>query len=292
MALLLVALVGGAAYGLLAYSFREATDLALRSRMAREFRRLQAPLPPELAAAEASWYAGRARPLSLARPSQERESEGHDEHEARERRQRLAEAEEASDSELGVIFVLPLDAQGRPLLNPNPVPPPLAPDPAAVAAASVAGSDLRTVRLDDGTPVRLLTYRLPRSDSPALLQVGRALGSQERLLGQFLVGLLALGGAVALALGAGSWWLAGRSLAPAQQAWERQQTFVANASHELRAPLTLIRASAEFGLRQVPSSEAGLRRLLEDVLQETDHMARLVDDLLLLSRLDAGRLVL
>jgi len=90
-------------------------------------------------------------------------------------------------------------------------------------------------------------------------------------------------------VGAGSWWLAGRTLRPAQQAWEKQQTFVANASHELRTPLTLLRASAEVAQRGL--DEADKRQaLLDDILQETDHMSRLVDDLLLLSRLDAGRI--
>ena len=65
--------------------------------------------------------------------------------------------------------------------------------------------------------------------------------------------------------------------------------FVANASHELRTPLTFIRASTEVALR-------GLRKngkyaeLLDDVLNECDHMSKLIEDLLLLSRLDSGQL--
>jgi signal transduction histidine kinase len=103
---------------------------------------------------------------------------------------------------------------------------------------------------------------------------------------------VALGGLSAVLLGLGSWWLAGRSLEPAQQAWERQQAFVANASHELRTPLTLMRASAEVALRGLPAEDADRQMLLKDVLQETDHMNHLVEDLLLLSRLDGGRLQL
>jgi signal transduction histidine kinase len=77
-------------------------------------------------------------------------------------------------------------------------------------------------------------------------------------------------------------------LLPAQRAWDQQQAFVANASHELRTPLTLMRASTEVALRgQVGNKES---RLLNDVLEESDYMGRLVDDLLLLSRLDAGGL--
>jgi signal transduction histidine kinase len=94
-----------------------------------------------------------------------------------------------------------------------------------------------------------------------------------------------------VSVGAGSWWLAGRSVKPAQQAWDRQQSFVANASHELRTPLTVLRASTEVARRGLEASDAR-HTLLGDILQETDYMSRLVDDLLLLSRLDAGRLKL
>jgi signal transduction histidine kinase len=109
-------------------------------------------------------------------------------------------------------------------------------------------------------------------------------------LGQLLTGLLTLGATSILLLGAASWWLAGRSLLPAQKAWDQQQTFVANAGHELRTPLTLIRAGVEVAMRNQTGGEQ--KALFKDILQECDHMARLVEDLLLLSRLDSGRLQL
>jgi signal transduction histidine kinase len=70
-----------------------------------------------------------------------------------------------------------------------------------------------------------------------------------------------------------------------------QQMFIANASHELRTPLTLIRASSEVALRQV-NDYRQQKELLSDVIGECDHMAQLVDDLLLLSRLDTQQLKL
>jgi signal transduction histidine kinase len=196
------------------------------------------------------------------------------------------------DGELAAIFVLPLSSDGRLLFDPNPYTPPITPDTDAVAAALTLGSDLRTIRTADESSVRLLTYRMTRSDGPAVLQMGRILNDQERVLSQLLSGLLGLGGVSVVLLGVGSWWLAGRSLHPAQQAWERQQAFIANASHELRAPLTLMRASTEVALRSLPPDDADNRELLGDVVQECDHMTRLVEDLLLLSRLDTGRLKL
>jgi signal transduction histidine kinase len=109
------------------------------------------------------------------------------------------------------------------------------------------------------------------------------------VLNQLTLILLVLGVVSAVLLGIGSWGLAGRSLVPAQRAWERQQAFVANASHELRTPLALIRASAESAGRRLTEEHTRQKRLINDVVEECDHMTRLVNDLLLLSRLDSGQ---
>jgi signal transduction histidine kinase len=87
-----------------------------------------------------------------------------------------------------------------------------------------------------------------------------------------------------------SWLLAGRAIKPSQLAWERQQTFVANASHELRTPLTLIHAGIEVAQRSTESPEQN--QLLADALTDANYMTKLIENLLLLSRLDAHRLPL
>jgi signal transduction histidine kinase len=198
--------------------------------------------------------------------------------------------EDKYDAELASIYTLPIDASGKVISSPNQALPPFAQNQAASRAAQVNGHDLRTIRQADGTKLRLLTYRLSTASGPLILQMGRLLAEQERVLGQFLVGLAILGGLGIFFLGLGSWWLSGRSISPAQKAWDQQQTFISNASHELRTPLTLLRASAEVGLRGQPDDDQ--KAILQDILGETDYMSRLVDDLLLLSRLDARRLKL
>src|SRR5262249_11136951 len=63
--------------------------------------------------------------------------------------------------------------------------------------------------------------------------------------------------------------------------------FTADASHELRTPLTAIRTETEVALRQ--SLNAGdCQHLLASILEECDRLARLTDQLLTLSREDAG----
>ncbi|HVB96698.1 MAG TPA: HAMP domain-containing sensor histidine kinase [Chloroflexota bacterium] len=281
--LILVGLVGASAYGLLSYYFNSTTDLALQYEMGHAFQAIHAPLPPAIVAADAAWSASRSGPTIPPLVQLER-SDGE--------RPPARRPTEGADAELAAVYALPLDASGAVITLPNFSTATFTPDVNAAKAALVNGSDLRTTSLSDGTPVRLLTYRVDQNGGPALLQLGRPLTDQERILQNMLVGLLALGGACTVLVTLISWWLAGRSLQPAQDAWDRQQAFVANAGHELRAPLTLMRASADVALRELPNGDDDQRELWTDVLQECDHMARLVEDLLLLSRLDSGRLVL
>ena len=279
-AVALIALVGGGSYFYLRQYFLDSTDLALQHQMATELNRFGVPLPDELAAGDAEWCDTHLQGQTPTPVDREDDDEYDDED----------RIHEAYDAELAAIFVLPLNADGELLFNPNAAPLPIQPDVEASRAAWTEGCDWRTVTRTNGSRVRLYTHRLPLGFAPAILQVGRSLDDQDRVLSQLLMFILVLGGASILFLGGGSWWLAGRSVVPAQKAWQRQQVFVANASHELRAPLTFIRASVEVALRSVLPDKP--RQLLEDVVDESDHMSALVEDLLLLSRLDAGKLPL
>ncbi len=66
----------------------------------------------------------------------------------------------------------------------------------------------------------------------------------------------------------------------------RQQRFVSDASHELRSPLTRMRAEIEVDLGH--PNTADLTATHRSVLDETKHLSRLVDDLLTLARSDDG----
>ena len=76
-------------------------------------------------------------------------------------------------------------------------------------------------------------------------------------------------------------------LASLDDAYRRQQHFVADVSHELRTPLTALQGDLELLARgQMPAEEA--QATLAEARQETRRLARLVDDLLVLARADAG----
>jgi signal transduction histidine kinase len=281
---------------LVARFFQNTTDLALRYRMAQQFVLLDLPLTSELEEAALTWSERRAAPAET--PSSdlntvvinEDSSDGssHDEEEGESRYHDLAE--ELYDADLASIYTLPLDQSGNILAASLSSASRLPPNLDAVKSAIQNGHDLRTIQLADGTPVRLLTYAIPAGEqNPAFLQLGRLLSDQQRALNQLVSIMAGMSGAMLMVVSLGSWWLAGRSISPAEAAWEKQQTFIANAGHELRAPLTLIRANTEVALRNMPR-DFSHREKLEDILQETGHMANMVTDLLTLSRLDTGTL--
>lgn len=72
-------------------------------------------------------------------------------------------------------------------------------------------------------------------------------------------------------------------------ALEAQRRFVADASHELRSPLTTIRNNAGFLQERPDVTDADRGEAIGDIAAEADRMARLVDDLLTLARADAGQ---
>jgi two-component system OmpR family sensor kinase len=79
------------------------------------------------------------------------------------------------------------------------------------------------------------------------------------------------------------------SEASAKQSEDRMRRFVADASHELRTPLTSIRGFAELYRQGAVSSPEDLRRMMRRVEEEATRMGLLVEDLLLLARLDQQR---
>jgi signal transduction histidine kinase len=93
--------------------------------------------------------------------------------------------------------------------------------------------------------------------------------------------LLFLAGATLVACAAG-WAFAGRELASTQAAFDARERFVANASHELRSPLTVIRTEAEVAVSGGDADE--LRAMGHTVMAAADEMDALLEGLLTLAR--------
>jgi signal transduction histidine kinase len=159
--------------------------------------------------------------------------------------------------------------------------PAIAPPPDGRQAARTV--ELPSIEDDD---FRLFSRRVELDGRPAVLHVAENIDdvadSTRVLTGVLLVAFPTL---VAL-LGGLTWWLVGRTLRPVEAAARRQQRFVADASHELRSPLTRIRTRVEVDLAH--SSGVDFRETAAAVLDETAGMERLVDDLLHLARSDVN----
>jgi heavy metal sensor kinase len=80
-------------------------------------------------------------------------------------------------------------------------------------------------------------------------------------------------------------------IARLQAAFERQKQFTSDASHELRTPLAVLRGDIELTLRRERTAEE-YQRTLASNLEEIIRLSRLVEDLLMLARADAGRVEL
>lgn len=286
----LAVLLSVGTYTLVNYYLRANNDRALTLKMGLQFASLHLPLPIDLyePLINAGFIQESAGSQYFIDPSGHSETQNEDENAEAQNDQEYNETSTVEISELADIMVLSLKIDGTPITGTVVTHSWLPADKAAIAAALVKGSDLRTVKLTDGTPVRLLTYRVPVTNEVGIIQVGRSLKPQQAMMDELLQGMILIGVLSILLLGLCSWFLAGRSIKPTQLAWERQQTFVANASHELRTPLTLIHAGVEVAQRQ--STSETQKQVLEDVLSDANYMTKLIENLLLLSRLDAHKL--
>jgi signal transduction histidine kinase len=131
-------------------------------------------------------------------------------------------------------------------------------------ARAIAGGDL-TRRVPDRDP-RTEVGRLGRALNTMLAQIESAFGAR-----------------------AASEASARRSEEAARHSEDRMRRFVADASHELRTPLTTIRGFAELYRQGAARDPAELDRLMRRIEDQAARMGLLVEDLLLLARLDQQR---
>ncbi|MFJ3808187.1 sensor histidine kinase [Streptomyces sp. NPDC090073] len=104
------------------------------------------------------------------------------------------------------------------------------------------------------------------SDSDPHSEVGQVAAALDRMLGHV-----------------------GDALAQRHASEERLRRFAADASHELRTPVASVRGHAELALLHPGPVPPEVTRALERIAAESSRMGLMVDDLLLLARLDAGR---
>ena len=177
-----------------------------------------------------------------------------------------------------------LDTLGRPIK-------PAAADPwirAAAAEAAARGELDAGRRVEHDRFLRLHAERFTLASGTPLVAV--AVADRVELEDRYASLIAAFGGAALAALllvAVGGWFLAGMSSAPIERTVERMRRFMADAAHELRTPVTVLRTRAEVALQQ-PRDSASYVEALRGIEAESQRLGRIVDDLLTLARADAG----
>jgi two-component system sensor histidine kinase CiaH len=150
---------------------------------------------------------------------------------------------------------------------------------------------IRTITSDRHS-YRVLQFLNRNESSNRIVSIGivRSLedinGTLHSLLWDIVAGITA---GVVISIMAGL-FLAGRALIPIRNSWDKQQRFVADASHELRTPAAVIRARTELLLRFPTHSIEQESPHIAVVLNESKRMSKLLEDLLTLARSDSNQL--
>ena len=110
--------------------------------------------------------------------------------------------------------------------------------------------------------------------------------SQNRLRNNLVI----LNLLILVAGGGTAYALARRTLRPIQETHEAQSRFTADASHELRTPITAMRAETELSLTDTKLTLKKAKKQLQSNIEELDKLTSLSDSLLRLARLDHNNL--
>ena len=184
-----------------------------------------------------------------------------------------------------------LDPEGR-VTDADPIAGTLGLPDAELAREALAqdGAVSATIRGSNGrTRVVSMPIYNRRDKVVGVIQYARSLRQVRETVNGLVFVLLPLGlGAFGLAA-LGGLYMSGRAVRPVKDSFERQRSFIADASHELKTPLTLIKADAEVVLYRGNVNPED-RKLIEHALAETDRMTAVLSDLLFVARLDAGKL--
>lgn len=114
--------------------------------------------------------------------------------------------------------------------------------------------------------------------------------SEEQSLHRQITASLLIGAGAFLIFLIFAVWFSGWAVKPVEEAWKRQRQFAADASHELKTPLTVILSNAGLVAASLALTDSEDKRRIGYIQAEAGRMKQLVEELLFLARSDAGRL--
>lgn len=145
----------------------------------------------------------------------------------------------------------------------------------------------------NGVPVRTYTISVFRDNTElnqasleGFIRASQSIEEIETVKNQ-LFWVLIIGGMMTLILiGFGGFWLTQKAIEPIEQSFQRLKQFTADASHELRGPLTAIKASVDVMQSHPERIHPKDTKKLAAVASATIQMSQLIEDLLFLARTD------
>ncbi|MDQ4034970.1 MAG: HAMP domain-containing histidine kinase, partial [Chloroflexota bacterium] len=163
------------------------------------------------------------------------------------------------------------------------------PNEEGVAAAQAGGTDVREAEVA-GRRVRILSLPVETELGTFVVQILQDLAAEERALDVLRTVLLVGGLAVLTAALILGWLYAGRALVPIRESMRRQREFAADAGHELRTPLSVVKAAVEDARRSPGGGRVA--GSLDEIDRQADRLTELVDELLVFARMEAGTIEL
>jgi two-component system sensor histidine kinase CiaH len=160
---------------------------------------------------------------------------------------------------------------------------------ALIDGALLNKKDMGVIKLQS-VPYRF--YKSLSADIQEMTIVYMNIQQDRDTLARLITTLILVGLAGILIVFVSSLFLAGRALIPIRKSWERQQNFVADASHELRSPLAVMQTNLELVMGNREETVESQSKWLENVQIENRRMTKLVTDLLFLARADSNQQML
>ena len=127
---------------------------------------------------------------------------------------------------------------------------------------------------------------IPSGYAVAFVDVSHMQSSFQRML----IISIQIGSSVLLVFFILSCILSKWALKPVEQAWDKQKQFVADASHELKTPLTVILADSDVLINHSTETISSQKQWIESIQSEANRMRKLVEDMLFLAKNDANRI--
>jgi signal transduction histidine kinase len=171
---------------------------------------------------------------------------------------------------------------------------PVYPDTASAVVRRAAATAIRTgaasLQADIGHEHTLLVHASRFVTAPGDTLIAAAAADTEEVEDEFatLITLFTVSLAVALAfVGLGGYVLARRATEPVEASIEQMRRFMADAAHELRTPVSYVRAHTDVTLQQ-PRAACEYVAALREIGGEADRLGAIVNDLFTIARAEAG----